>query len=58
METGQKNQSKKTEIKGQKSLEQLNHFRCGACKKWWSIGDCPKNKKDWFCPWCGCKQKM
>ncbi len=43
-------------IPGQRSIEQLSHFWCIECKKWWSIGDAPKTKKDWFCPWCGLKQ--
>ncbi len=38
------------------SVEQLHHFVCAACKKWWTIGDAPKNKKEWFCPWCGKSQ--
>lgn len=40
------------------SIEQLHHFNCGACKKWWSIGDAEKQKKEWFCPWCGILQKV
>lgn len=36
-----------------KSMEELWHFNCGACKKWWSIGDAPADKKEWWCPWCG-----
>lgn len=34
-------------------VERLNHFVCVACKKWWTIGDAPVAKKEWFCPWCG-----
>jgi len=34
-------------------VEELHHFQCGECKKWWAIGDAPKAKNDWFCPWCG-----
>jgi len=34
-------------------VERLVHFSCSACKKWWSIGDAPEDKKEWFCPWCG-----
>jgi Zn finger protein HypA/HybF involved in hydrogenase expression len=33
--------------------EELHHFSCEKCKKWWSISEAPKNKKKWFCPWCG-----
>jgi predicted RNA-binding Zn-ribbon protein involved in translation (DUF1610 family) len=40
---------------GKLSQEQLSHFRCGFCDKWWSIGDAPKKNK-WFCPWCGKEQ--
>ncbi|MES2314830.1 MAG: hypothetical protein V4524_02750 [Patescibacteria group bacterium] len=48
-------------LKGTLSVEHLHHFRCGACDKWWSIGD-PSialpgkqsaTKREWFCPWCG-----
>ncbi len=39
------------------SPEEIYHFRCGICDKWWTIGDAPKNKT-WFCPWCGKKQKF
>jgi len=41
------------------SEEVLIHFRCGCCDHWWTIGDAPvKEKKEWFCPWCGTKQKF
>lgn len=43
---------------GKKSIERLHHFNCGKCKKWWSIGDAPVDKRDWFCPWCGEKQEI
>jgi DNA-directed RNA polymerase subunit RPC12/RpoP len=36
-----------------RSIENLNHFRCKNCNKWWSIGDAPKEKEEWWCPWCG-----
>ncbi|MBP6854794.1 MAG: hypothetical protein KBD26_02860 [Candidatus Pacebacteria bacterium] len=48
-------------LRGTVSVEHLHHFRCGACDKWWSIGDPKITKKkilDWFCPWCGKKQKF
>lgn len=35
-----------------KSTELLTHFNCYYCKKWWSVGDAPKNKKIWYCAWC------
>lgn len=38
---------------GARSIESLSHFWCKSCKKWWSIGDAPLDKHDWFCPWCG-----
>jgi len=44
---------KKIAKKHQRSIEQLNHFRCGTCNKWWSVGDAPLSKKVWYCPWCG-----
>jgi hypothetical protein len=40
-------------MKHKRAVEQLNHFQCWKCRKWWAIGDAPKKKKDWFCPWCG-----
>ncbi|MBP6856046.1 MAG: hypothetical protein KBC42_03135 [Candidatus Pacebacteria bacterium] len=47
---------------GTYSVEQLYHFRCAKCAKWWSIGD-PKiagwvSKNELFCPLCGHKQKV
>lgn len=42
---------------GERSIEQLSHFWCLHCKKWWSIGDAPRAKKEWFCPWCGVPHK-
>jgi transcription elongation factor Elf1 len=44
---------KKVVKKHQRSIEQLSHFRCGKCNKWWSVGDAPLSKKVWHCPWCG-----
>lgn len=44
---------KMTVLPGSRSLEVLSHFWCRHCEKWWSIGDAPLEKKDWFCPWCG-----
>jgi len=50
---------------GKVSVEHLSHFQCGACERWWSIGDIAAGQKDasfvnemWFCPWCGLKQKV
>jgi hypothetical protein len=40
-------------MKHEHAIEELHHFQCGKCKKWWTIGDAPKAKKNWFCPWCG-----
>jgi hypothetical protein len=37
---------------GKKSVEKLHHFGCVHCKKWWTVGDAPENKKIWWCPWC------
>ena len=37
------------------SKETLAHFRCGKCYQWWTIGDAPENKPNWYCPWCGSK---
>jgi hypothetical protein len=36
-----------------RSRETLDHFRCGACGKWWTIGDAPPRRARWFRPWCG-----
>jgi len=41
-----------------RSIEKISHFNCALCKKWWSIGDAPLAKKNWFCPWCGTKLKI
>lgn len=39
------------------STEQLVHFQCCCCSKWWTIGDAPINEGFvWFCPWCGVSQ--
>jgi len=38
-----------------RSVEILHHFTCRHCDKWWTVGDAPKGKKKWFCPWCGKK---
>ncbi len=40
-------------IKSKRSVEKLHHMSCSRCKKWWTIGDAPRSKKKWFCPWCG-----
>ncbi len=40
-----------------KSTEILNHFHCIFCKKWWTVGDIPLEKKNWYCPWCGKENK-
>jgi len=36
-----------------RSRENLDHFSCDKCQKWWSVGDAPGDKAEWFCPWCG-----
>lgn len=41
-----------------RSVESLNHFRCQDCDKWWSVGDAPEGKHEWYCPWCGIKQNF
>jgi predicted RNA-binding Zn-ribbon protein involved in translation (DUF1610 family) len=41
-----------------RSTEVLSHFSCGACGKWWTVGDAPKKKKHWYCPWCGFEVKL
>ena len=41
------------------SVEVISHFRCGKCNGWWSIGDAVlEEKTEWFCPWCGVKNKF
>jgi len=34
------------------SSQQISHFQCGKCSKWWSIGDAPTDRQKWYCPWC------
>lgn len=41
--------------RGKFTTEKLTHFSCPSCKKWWTVGDAPKKKKEWHCPWCGTK---
>ncbi|MEX0652002.1 MAG: hypothetical protein WD153_00875 [Candidatus Paceibacterota bacterium] len=41
-----------------RSKEELHHFQCDICKKWWTIGDAPEDKVEWFCSWCGEKQNQ
>jgi hypothetical protein len=36
-----------------RAIEHLSHFQCGACAKWWAIGDAPPGRTRWHCPWCG-----
>ncbi|MEZ4745750.1 MAG: hypothetical protein R3C41_06745 [Calditrichia bacterium] len=43
---------------GKLSNEILTHFQCGECRKWWSIGDAPSDRRCWFCPWCGASQSF
>jgi hypothetical protein len=40
-----------------RSIEQLHHFHCADCAKWWTVGDAPKEKIEWYCPWCGFKNE-
>ena len=47
-----------TTTKHKISVERLVHFQCSDCTKWWTIGDAPKTKKEWYCPWCGVKNKV
>jgi len=42
-------------IDNQRTVENLHHFSCISCSKWWTIGDAPVEKEEWFCPWCGVK---
>lgn len=34
------------------SREELFHFSCKSCAKWWSIAG-PVRTGSWWCPWCG-----
>jgi len=43
---------------GTKYQETLAHFNCYKCQKWWAISDGPKEKKVWYCPWCGTQQQI
>ena len=45
--------SRSREIKVKISVERLVHFNCGYCDKWWSVGDAPEDKTEWFCAWRG-----
>lgn len=36
-----------------RSVENLVHFSCPYCQKWWSVGDAPEDKEVWWCTWCG-----
>lgn len=45
-------------LTGKHSIEHLVHFNCAACHKWWSVGDAPLQKRIWFCPWCGRRQRF
>jgi len=49
---------KKDKVIGKMSEELLRHFNCGSCSGWWTIGDPRARQKEWFCPWCGLKQKF
>lgn len=38
--------------------ENLTHFTCYQCKSHFSVSDMPKDKKRWFCCWCGEEQDV
>jgi DNA-directed RNA polymerase subunit RPC12/RpoP len=41
------------------SVENLYHFRCGECDKWWTIGDFSLiSKLVIYCPHCGSALKI
>jgi len=40
------------------SVEQLVHFNCSLCLKWWSIGDYTFEKTEMICPHCGKLQPL
>jgi len=54
----QKQINKDIQLRGVRSVEKLNHFRCVYCDKWWSVADADTRKENWFCTWCGEKQKF
>jgi hypothetical protein len=58
MTKNQTSKGKNNQPRGLKTVEKLQHFQCGFCNKWWSIGDPDSRKQDWYCPWCGEKQKF
>lgn len=37
------------------SREELKHYNCKKCNKWWSISDGPDDPRELYCPWCGTK---
>ena len=45
----------KMALEGKVSKEDLYHFQCPSeeCRKWWTVGDAPLDKRKWYCPWCG-----
>ena len=48
-----------TNLVGRYSMESLYHFSCGACRKWWSVGDAIKVESTLHhCPHCGAQQHM
>ncbi len=44
--------------RNKRSAETIAHFACAKCRKWWTIGDAPTQKKIWHCPWCGTEQEI
>lgn len=41
------------------SVEQLHHFNCSSCDRWWSIGDFLWGSQGHlWCPWCGHKNEL
>jgi DNA-directed RNA polymerase subunit RPC12/RpoP len=40
-----------SEMKHSVSYERLAHYKCGKCRKWWTIGDA-RNIRNVSCPHC------
>lgn len=40
------------------TVEQLYHFQCSMCSKWWTIGDWDGTADSMCCPHCGVRQEL
>jgi cytidyltransferase-like protein len=49
-------QESRKEMPADRADENISHFRCGTCKKSWSVGEAADTQIIWACPWCGTRQ--